>query len=140
MPVHTQITDWSTNINEEKHPQKNEDAFPFLKKSLFSLQFCSPNHSLHIFHRSVEDALFLVERTYLLHLVVREGEVEDLDVFLDVVRIGGTGNNGETFLNVPTQDNLCGRLAVCSAIFLMTGSRSSSPWLCAPPSGYQHST
>ena len=65
--------------------------------------------------------MFLVERTYLLHLVVREGEVEDLDVFLDVVRIGGTGNNGETFLNVPTQDNLCGRLAVCLGYLLDDG-------------------
>ena len=49
------------------------------------LQLCSPNHLFYILQRGVEEAFLLVERAHLLHLVVGQLEVEDLDVLLDVI-------------------------------------------------------
>ena len=49
------------------------------------LQPCPPNRLLHILQRGVEETLLLVERAHLLHLVVGQLEVEDLDVLLDVI-------------------------------------------------------
>ena len=82
------------------------------------LQFCSPDHSLHIIQCSVKDTLLLGERTYLPHLVVAEGKVKYLDVFLDIIGVGGTGDDGEAFLNVPAQDDLGGRFAMVLSYLL----------------------
>lgn len=98
-------------ISTKKVSSKNEDAFPFLNKS-FSLQLCSPNHSLHIIQCSVEDALLIVERTYLLHLVVAEGKIKYLDIFLYIIGIGSTRYDREAFLNVLAQDDLDWRFAM----------------------------
>ena len=55
-----------------------------------------------------------------LHLVVGKGEVEGLDVFLDIVRIRGTRDDREAHLHVPPNDDLCRTLtiAVINAIKL----------------------
>ena len=41
--------------------------------------------------------MLLVKRTYLLHLVVAEVKVKYLNVFLDILGVGGTGDDGEAF-------------------------------------------
>ena len=41
-----------------------------------------------------------------LHLCISQREVEDTDVFENMVGIGRAGNRAETFLNMPAEDNL----------------------------------
>ena len=84
-------------------------------------QPCSPNHLLHILQRGVEEALLLVERAHLPHLPVGQLEVENLDVLPDVVGIRSAGDDGETLLDVPAQDDLCRGLAVGFGYLLYHG-------------------
>ena len=70
-------------------------AFVFYSFVPHTIRFTSSNVALKY-------ALLLVERTYLLHLVVAEGKIKYLDILLNIIRIGGTGNDGKAFLNVPT--------------------------------------
>ena len=57
--------------------------------------------------RHVEETLLLVQSTHLRHLLVGQLEVENLDILLDVIGIGCSGNGRETLLHVPAENNLC---------------------------------
>ena len=66
--------------------------------------FFHPVFDLPVGH--IEVALLLVQRGHLSHFLFGEFEVEDLDVLLDMLGVGGTGNYAEAFLDVPADDNL----------------------------------
>ena len=66
----------------------------------------------------VEVALLLVQGGHFGHFFRAQFKVEDLDVLLDVPRVGRTWNNAEAFLDVPADDNLGGRFAVCLGDFV----------------------
>ena len=70
-----------------------------------------------------KEALFLVEAANLFHVVFGKLEVIDLDVFLDVIRVAGAGNRGKTFLHVPAEDNLRGRLLVLCRQWVQDGRK-----------------
>lgn len=56
--------------------------------------------------------LVTVEGGYFCHLVIGEGEVEDADVLLDVIRIAGTWDGYYVTLIVPAQNDLNDRAVV----------------------------
>ena len=59
-----------------------------------------------IFIRHIEVTLLLVQLVHTLHIVIGKGEVEGLDVLVDIVWIRGTGNDREAHLHVPAVDGL----------------------------------
>lgn len=65
-----------------------------------------------VFIRHIEVAFLFVQLVDALHLVVGKGEVEGLDVFVDIVRIRGTRDDREAHLHVSPNDDLCGTLAM----------------------------
>ena len=54
----------------------------------------------------VEVALLLVQGGHLGHLFFAQLEIEDFDVFLDMVGVRRAGHHAEAFLDVPADDGL----------------------------------
>ena len=66
--------------------------------------------------------LILVQRGNLLHFLVRQGEVVNIEVVADVIRILGAGDDDVARLHVPAQDDLGITLTVL-------GSKAREQWL-----------
>lgn len=60
----------------------------------------------------IEETLLLVQTAHLCHLFVGQREVEHADILLYIVVARGSGNDRETFLYMPTDDDLSRSLAV----------------------------
>ena len=103
-----------------------------IKSKLFLLSlivdFPVQHKLLCLFVVHVEEALLLVQASDGLHVAVGEGEVEDPGILHNVLRIARAGDDGETFLQVPAEDNLCGRLVLhrkpVTILIIITGLRS----------------
>lgn len=54
----------------------------------------------------------LIELCNLLHFFICQLEVHDIKIVLDVIDVLATGDHDEAHLRVPSEDDLCGRLAV----------------------------
>ncbi len=56
--------------------------------------------------RHIEETLSTVQSSYLSHFIGGQLKVENLKVFLHVLRIGGYREHDSSFLDVPAQDYL----------------------------------
>ena len=93
--------------------------------SLFELR--SPSGELHqLFICAVVVPLSAIEFRDLRHLGIGEFEIEDVEVIPDVIYIPASGDDGESHLNVPPEDDLCGALAVLLSQFCEDGLRHQS--------------
>ena len=57
-------------------------------------------------------ALRFIQAAQSLHILSRQAEIEDVKIFGDVIFIFGAGYRDVTRLNLPTEDNLRGRLGI----------------------------
>ena len=60
----------------------------------------------------------LVQLCNLRHLVIRQLEVEDIEIVPDMVYILAAWNHDKAHLRVPTKDHLCRRLTILVAQLL----------------------
>ena len=66
----------------------------------------------------LSDSLVLVEGVYLLHVLVGDGEVEEVGIFKDAVWLGRFWDRDDFVLQIPPEDNLGG----CFLVFVINGN------------------
>ncbi len=65
-----------------------------------------------LFVCAVVVALALVQRRDLRHLIIRQTEIQNVEIVPDVIHVPAAGNHGKAHLRMPAEDDLRGRLAV----------------------------
>lgn len=72
-----------------------------------------PESSLSFFICHVEEALLFVEGTDSIHFLIAKRKVECADILVDIFGIINARNDGEPFLNMPANYDLCRCLTMC---------------------------
>ncbi len=75
-----------------------------------------------------------------IHLILAQLEIKDVDVLPDPARIGRLGDDHETELYMPAQDDLGRGLTMLRGQVHKDGRLSRESLVFCPPRGYQHST
>lgn len=65
-----------------------------------------------LFVCAVVVTLALVQRRDLRHLIIRQTEIQNVEIVPDVIHVPAAGNHGKAHLRMPAEDDLRGRLAV----------------------------